>query len=51
VLHVTVEVVPVENLIQAVIKGMRRGAHDLAADDPRIFLPLSLLPGSHGHAV
>jgi hypothetical protein len=36
-LHVTVEVAPVENLIQAVIEGMRRGAHDLAADDPQIF--------------
>jgi hypothetical protein len=50
-LNVTVEVVPVENLIQAVVKSMRRSAHDLAADDPQIFLPLPLLPGSHGHAV
>jgi hypothetical protein len=50
-LHIPVEVVPVENLIQAVIKGMRRAAHDLAADNPQIFLPLPLLPGSHGHAV
>jgi hypothetical protein len=49
--HVPVEVVPVENLIQAVVKGMRWGVHDLAADDPKIFLPLTLLPGSHGHAV
>jgi hypothetical protein len=49
-LHVTVEVVSVENLIQPIIKGMRRGAHDLAADDPQIFLPLPLLPGSHGPA-
>jgi len=30
---------------------MRRRAHDLATDDPQIFLPLPLLAGSHGHAV
>jgi hypothetical protein len=33
-LHITVEVVPVEDFVQAVIEGMRRRTNDLAADDP-----------------
>jgi hypothetical protein len=30
---------------------MRLRAHDLATDDPELFLPLPFLPRSHGHAV
>ncbi len=47
----TVKVVLVENLIQAIVKSMRRCAHHLAPDDPQIFLPLAFLTGSHGHAL
>ena len=50
-LHVTVEVVLVENLIQPVVKGMRRCTHNLAGDHPKVFLSLAFLAGSHGHAV
>src|SRR5258708_28053499 len=46
-LHVTVEVVLIENLIQPFVKGMRRSAHDLAPDDPEIFLLLPFLARSH----
>jgi hypothetical protein len=50
-LHGAVEVVLLQNLIQPIVKGMRRRAHHLATDDPQIFLSLPLLAGSHGHAV
>jgi len=50
-LHVAVEVMLVENLIQPLVKAVPGHTHDLATDDPQILLPLPLLPGSHCHAV
>jgi hypothetical protein len=50
-LYITIEVMLAENLIQPIVKGMRGCTHDLAGDDPQILLSLSLLAGSHCHAV
>jgi hypothetical protein len=49
VLRSTVEVMLVQNVVQAIVKSVPWNWHDFVGSHPQSLLSLSFLPGSHRH--
>jgi hypothetical protein len=49
--HLDIELMGIENLVQPIIEGIRRGLDYIAGYDPQILLPFPFPPRSHGHVI